>query len=131
MKKIITILLTMVCMFVAVVPVHAETPGWHRVGSEGWNGKNWYYVYPDGTQNGYGWQFIDGKWYFFENHGKCYLTAVGFIRSNNNDGKEYYCDNETGALITNDWVIVSYHNGVTRAWAGPDGAIDYTNTIRD
>ena len=136
MKKFITMFLVVICIFTTVIPVNAAenifAPGWHKPrGEPGSPGSGWYYIYSDGSYANTGWQLIGGKWYYFRDNGGTAVTQVGFIRRNSNDNNEYYCDNNTGALITNDWVIVSYHNGVTRAWAGANGAIDYTNTKKD
>ncbi len=55
----------------------------------------WWYQYEDGTYAADSWQQIDGHWYCFDERG--YLRT-GWIEW---EGKEYYCKEGTGEMLTN------------------------------
>ncbi len=55
----------------------------------------WWYQMEDGSYTTEGWQYIDDKWYFFNENG---YMLTGWVEWN---GVEYYCNEKTGALLTN------------------------------
>ncbi len=63
----------------------------------GWipEGERWWYRNEDGSYTTSNWQFIDGKWYYFDSKG---YMVTGWIDWN---GKSYYCDPESGAMLVN------------------------------
>ncbi len=63
----------------------------------GWilEGTRWWYRNADGGYTTDNWQYIDGKWYYFDSRG---YMVTGWIDWN---GKSYYCDPQSGAMLVN------------------------------
>ncbi len=63
----------------------------------GWilDNNGWWYRNPDNSYTTNNWQFIDGKWYFFNSVG---YMATGWIEWN---GKYYYCAPVSGDMLVN------------------------------
>ena len=63
----------------------------------GWiaEGALWWYRNADGSYTTNDWQYIDDKWYYFDSRG---YMVTGWIDWN---GKSYYCDPESGAMLVN------------------------------
>lgn len=61
----------------------------------GWiaEGSLWWYRNPDNSYTINNWQLIDGEWYYFDSMG---YMVTGWIDWN---GKSYYCDPESGAML--------------------------------
>lgn len=85
-------------------PVTDTTAGQPAAGTQpyyhdmyGWipEGTRWWYRNADGSYTASNWQFIDDKWYYFDSEG---YMVTGWIDWN---GKSYYCDPESGAMLTN------------------------------
>ena len=66
-------------------------------GQYGWllDDVGYWYRNSDGSYPRESWQQMDGKWYYFDSRG---YMVTGWIHWND---KEYYCDPETGAMVTN------------------------------
>ena len=71
------------------VPYYQDRYGWIDEGSR------WWYRNPDGSYTTDNWQYIDEKWYYFDSKG---YMVTGWIDWN---GKSYYCDPESGAMLVN------------------------------
>ncbi len=63
----------------------------------GWilEGVRWWYRNADGSYTTDDWQYIDGQWYYFDSKG---YMVTGWIDWN---GKSYYCDPDSGAMLVN------------------------------
>ncbi len=70
-------------------PYYQDMYGWIAEGSR------WWYRNADGSYTTSNWQYIDGKWYYFDSKG---YMVTGWIDWN---GKSYYCDPESGAMLVN------------------------------
>lgn len=66
-------------------------------GQVGWllDDVGYWYRNADGSYPRESWQEIDSKWYYFDSRG---YMVTGWIHWND---KSYYCDPETGAMVTN------------------------------
>lgn len=60
-----------------------------------YNGVGWWYKHSDGTYTQNNWEQIEDKWYFFDEDG---YMKTGWIEW---EGKEYYCMDESGEMLTN------------------------------
>lgn len=116
-KQILTIILSIFLLTSLIkVPANAYNKGWN-VYSDGLP-TTWFYIFDDGSM-AYGWQFIDGEWYYFEQKGDYGVTLVGgaYISRFGNwkhfwdsgfyiDNRLYYFD-EGGRLIRNTTANIS------------------------
>ena len=71
--------------------VHQTEAGWL------YDNIGWWFKYPDGSYPAGRWDLIGGKWYFFDSNG---YMRTGWISWN---GAYYYCDPNTGAMLSNTW----------------------------
>lgn len=89
----------------------ASTPG--GSGTAQWKRNNigWWYEYADGTYPTNGWLLINNVWYCFDASG---YMRTGWIIAG--DGQYYYCDHNTGAMLTNTWTPDNYYVGANGVW---------------
>lgn len=72
------------------------------------DGVAWWYKHQDGTYTKNNWELIKEDWYFFDENG---YMKTGWIEW---EGKRYYCDQTTGAMLKNTTTPDGYildHNG--------------------
>lgn len=109
-----------------VVEIGTETNPMEINASEGrWskdnNGNK--YTNPDGTTPNAGWAEIDGESYYFNQSG---YAVTGWVKDSN---EWYYMDDETGAMLTNDWVDNTYYlqedGTMATGWAKLGGTYYY------
>lgn len=127
----------------------AEEAGWKK------EGEQWRYIYPDGSLCKGGWEYIEGRWYYFDPDGimqtgwqdinsqRYYFhsggqMAVGWTKI---DGKWYYFhtgeNGETaGAVISAGWKTIGpyyyYFNAdgsMYTGWLQKNGSWYYLNTM--
>lgn len=71
------------------------------------DGVGWWYKHTDGTCTKNNWETIKDEWYFFDENG---YMKTGWIEW---EGKRYYCDQNTGAMLKNtttpDGYILDYN----------------------
>lgn len=63
----------------------------------------WMYLYEDGSYPVNEWKDLDSKWYLFDEQG---FIRTGWVEW---EGKEYYLDENTGAMLTNTVTPDGYH----------------------
>jgi hypothetical protein len=68
-KRIVVLLLAAVMAISAAVPAFAAG-SWQK------DGQGWWYLLDDGNYYKRGWQWIDGKCYYFDHMGYCLLNTV-------------------------------------------------------
>ena len=88
-----------------------STPG--GSGTAQWKRNNigWWYEYADGTYPTNGWLLINNVWYCFDASG---YMRTGWIQAG--DGQYYYCDTNSGAMLTNTWTPDNYYVGANGVW---------------
>lgn len=88
----------------------SNTPG--GSGTAQWKRNNigWWYEYADGTYPTNGWLQINNVWYCFDASG---YMRTGWILAG---GQYYYCDHNTGAMLTNTWTPDNYYVGANGVW---------------
>ena len=86
-------------------------PGSVRQNEAGWLQDNigWWFKYPDGSYPAGRWELIGGKWYCFDSNGYMRTGWIGW------NGAYYYCDPNTGAMLSNTWTPDGF-------WVDPDGS---------
>lgn len=71
------------------------------------DGAGWWYQHSDGTYTKNNWELIKDEWYFFDENG---YMKTGWLEW---EGKRYYCDQSTGAMLKNtttpDGYILDYN----------------------
>ncbi|MCI8742125.1 MAG: hypothetical protein HFG62_08990 [Lachnospiraceae bacterium] len=89
----------------------SNTPG--STASAQWKRNNigWWYEYADGTYPTNGWLLISNVWYCFDASG---YMRTGWIQAG--DGQYYYCDTNSGAMLTNTWTPDNYYVGANGVW---------------
>lgn len=102
------------------IPAGVEGPGQYIPKAQGYaedqfgwieDVEGWWYRNTDGSYTAENWQFIDNAWYYFNSKG---YMVTGWIDWND---KSYYCDPETGAMLTSTVI----QDGTNRR-VGADGA---------
>lgn len=88
----------------------SPTPG---VSSAQWVRDNvgWWYRYSNGSYPTNGWLLINNVWYCFDRVG---YMRTGWILSA--DGNYYYCDTNSGAMLTNTWTPDNYYVDANGVW---------------
>jgi len=89
----------------------SNTPG--GSGAAQWKRNNigWWYEYADGTYPTNGWLLISNVWYCFDASG---YMRTGWIQAG--DGQYYYCDTNSGAMLTNTWTPDNYYVNASGVW---------------
>ena len=121
-KKVLTCILTAVCISFALVPQKVDAASWKH------NNTGWWYQEDNGTYPKEKWKKIGADWYWFDTNG---YMAVGWKKINNGwyyfkadgamlgkgwhkIGSSYYYMYDTGTMAQNTWIGNEYvdANGV-------------------
>jgi len=97
-----------------------RTAQWHKSGSD------WYYINNNGAASKETWQWINGKWYYFDYNSRMVSSGVHEEKSSPNGDYRYYLFNNDGALVRS---VQWYYNGSNWYRTNKDGTV-VTNAWR-